>query len=124
MRSSAILSSVLREAFVALAIALGAAACNSAADLVPAGGECNAATDCEQGLACIPRDGGSGVCSSDLNSVQTEEDASMADGAARMNKDAAPTDDAMPTDDATPPDDANMPPMMDANMPPMDAAGE
>ncbi len=57
-------------------VALGAtllavpfAACNPDTARVGAGGECFVATDCEQGLVCVPQQNGSRVCSNDLSRI-------------------------------------------------------
>ena len=52
--------------FLAVVIPL---ACASDPEVVGAGGECFAASDCAPGLVCVPQRGGARVCSSDLTQV-------------------------------------------------------
>ena len=54
-----------------LAMTAAAMACSSPAALVGQGGACEVATDCQNGLICIPEKNDAGsVCSNNLNSVQ------------------------------------------------------
>ncbi len=70
-----------RVANVAGAIALvygaigASSACSSSAKLVAAGGACSLASDCQEGLVCIPTPGASTgrSCSSDLSTIQETE---------------------------------------------------
>jgi hypothetical protein len=55
--------------FVLLAVAAIAAACASSASKVGAGAECFLASDCEDGLVCVPQANGGRVCSSDISRV-------------------------------------------------------
>jgi hypothetical protein len=63
----------------AIALVYGAvgasSACSSSAKLVAAGGACSLASDCEEGLVCIPTPGASTgrSCSSDLSTIQETE---------------------------------------------------
>lgn len=61
---------------IAVAVGLGSlpAACSSNAPLVGAGGTCTLATDCQEGLACLPQKDGTSICSNDLAAVQATED--------------------------------------------------
>ena len=90
------------------------AACSSKAQLVGSGGQCEVATDCEEGLACVPGKDGNRTCTSDLSSVQktpqtpaTDAGTPPADG----STDAAAADDAPqnPADTSTPPQDSSQP---------------
>jgi len=74
-------------------------ACSSSPKLVGAGGECFQATDCQDGLVCIPKRGGSSVCSSDLSSIQTTEEAG---GAPTDASDDGPADGPPPGDGPLP----------------------
>jgi hypothetical protein len=56
------------------------AACATKAKLLPAGGECYQATDCADGLVCVPQKNGPSICSNDLTGVQTVEDATAPPG--------------------------------------------
>jgi hypothetical protein len=72
------------------------AGCGTKAKAVGSGGECDLATDCEDGFICIPQKNGHSICSNDLSQVQTptempdagSRDASTPDGAS----DGAPAD--------------------------------
>jgi hypothetical protein len=72
---------VTRVANVVAAIALvygaigASSACSSSAKLVAAGGACSLASDCQEGLVCIPTPGASTgrSCSSDLSTIQETE---------------------------------------------------
>ena len=92
------------------AVVLGA--CNASPKLSAAGGACFQATDCEDGLVCVPQKDGSRVCSSDLSGIQTTEeaggagdDSTTADGPLDgLGPDyVAPGDDG-PGPDTSPPD--------------------
>lgn len=97
---------------VGLAAPLSMGACTSAS-LVPAGGECLQATDCEQGLVCIPS-GGKRVCSADLSGISTVPEAGGNDAAVNEGGLDVITYDA----DAAPPKDTGVP---DNNPPPPDS---
>jgi hypothetical protein len=81
-----------------------AAACASKAKLVAQGGECLQATDCADGLVCVPQKDGSRICDNDLSGVQKTEDASPPPAKDGGPKDGA-TDGAV-TDAPPPPADA------------------
>jgi hypothetical protein len=100
-----------------LGIALGAAAaatllaaCGTKAKLVAQGGDCLQATDCADGLVCVPQDNGKRICSNDLSSVQTTEDAQAPPakdaGAKDGTADAPAPQDSGQADTAAPPQDA------------------
>jgi hypothetical protein len=97
-----------------------AVSCSSKATLVPEGGTCALATDCEEGLVCIH-----GQCSADLDAIQSTE--SFETGTAKtpsdegMSNGDGMTGDAMagsggdattptPKDSGSPPDDSGTPP--------------
>ncbi len=52
-----------------LALTAIAAACASSASKVGAGAECFLASDCEDGLVCVPQPNGGRVCSNDISRV-------------------------------------------------------
>jgi hypothetical protein len=49
--------------------------CASKAKLVAQGGDCLQATDCVDGLVCVPQKSGGRICDNDLSGVQATEDA-------------------------------------------------
>ncbi len=51
------------------------AACSTKAKLIAQGGECLQATDCADGLVCVPQKDGRRLCDNDLSLVQSTEDA-------------------------------------------------
>ena len=105
----------MRRAFWLLAGAAASAAiaivaCSASPKLAGMGETCLQATDCADGLVCIPQKGGSRVCSNDLSSIQTTEeaggggdDATGDDGTAAGD---GPTEAAPPSDGPEPPDGA------------------
>ena len=121
-------------AFALPSAALLALACSSPAALVGAGGQCEQATDCQEGLVCIPQSNGTRICSNDLQAIQNTEidsgtDATMAipdsttplpDG---TSQDVAPppTDVGPPPQDTSPPPDDTGPPPQDSGPPPQDS---
>ena len=90
-------------------IAMGA--CSTAA-LVPAGGECLLATDCEPGLACVPSNG-KRVCSADLSGIASGFEAGGGDATpTEAGRDAvgdAPVADVVTKDQNNPPPDTGAP---------------
>ena len=104
-------------ALVPLVVALigpwSVGACTSGA-LVPAGGECLLATDCEQGLVCVPS-GGKRVCSADLTNIVSTVDAAaggdavVPDATLDAIKYDAPVDSPPPPKDQGVPDTSNPP---------------
>ncbi len=127
-------SSGRRPLFVALtaatAIAL-AAACSTKASLVAQGGECELATDCADGLVCIPQKDGTRTCDSNLSSIEKPAGAGGTDAAVppAPTAEAGAGDGAGPTDAGTgPKPDVNVPPPVDAGEkdaappPPVDAS--
>ncbi len=50
-------------------------ACSTPPKLVPQGGECFQATDCADGLVCLPEKAGHSTCDSDVGRIQKTEDA-------------------------------------------------
>ena len=52
-----------------------AVGCGTKAKLVAQGGECFQATDCADGLVCIPQKDGRRICDNDLSGIQVTEDA-------------------------------------------------
>jgi hypothetical protein len=95
--------------FVSLAAA--AMACSSKSSLVGSGGVCQVATDCADGLICVPQKDGSSVCSADLTGVQQLPPKADAGNAAVADSGPAPTPDAAPAPvpDAAIPDAAPTP---------------
>ena len=96
-------------------------ACASQPSLSAAGEQCFAATDCVDGLVCVPQRDGSRLCSDDLSQVTGRP---PPEGGAAMNEaggdgppKAKPTDG--PGDQDTSMPDTSMP---DTSMPPVDAA--
>ena len=60
----------------ALVIAgLSLIACSTKAKLAVQGADCLQATDCQDGLVCVPQQDGRHICDNDLSGVQTTEDA-------------------------------------------------
>jgi hypothetical protein len=117
---------VLFALFVAGTLAGAAPACSNAAKLQGEGGECTQATDCQEGLVCVPQADGTLKCSSDLSSIQKTEEAGAeaappkeagADGTAGDG--TAPLDSGAPQDTGTPPQDTGTPPQ-DTGTPPQD----
>jgi hypothetical protein len=107
---------VARTALLAGAVVLAvAAACSTQAQLAGSGAQCFAATDCQEGLVCIPQKGGTSICSNDLSMIQTVEDAAAGDAAPMPTGDGATGDDgaAMPdsgtTTDSGSPDTGSTP---------------
>jgi hypothetical protein len=83
------------------------------------GATCLQATDCQEGLVCVPQPKGANICSSDLSTIQLTEDATAPAMDAAAKRDAASADAAVddaPGADAPVADDAAPPP------PPVDAA--
>src|SRR5262245_20241554 len=69
------------------------AACAASSSRAGAGAECFLATDCEDGLVCVPQPNGGRVCSSDLSRVtgkpppgQDEDGAMAADAPAERGE--------------------------------------
>jgi hypothetical protein len=95
-----------------LAIALALSACSSKAKLIAQGGECLQATDCVDGLVCVPQQDGRRICSNDLSGVQSIEEAGPPPagdaGALDATSDAPLADVEQP--DAGPPADTGAPP--------------
>jgi len=79
-----------------LAVVGGLVVACSSQELAGLGGSCNLATDCQDGLACVPQANGTRVCSNDLSGVQKPfqpgggADAAGGDGA--MGDGEAPAD--------------------------------
>ncbi len=100
------------------------AACSTSATPGGAGAECFQATDCAQGLVCLPPscNGGKQICGSDLTCVQSMLDAGVESSAFETGpppEGAPPADSPPPTDTGTPPQDTGSPPM-DTGSPPQD----
>jgi hypothetical protein len=90
------------------------------------GATCLQATDCQEGLVCVPQPKGANVCSSDLSTIQLTEDATAPAMDAGAKRDAgtadaavddAPGADAPGADDAAQEDVAPPPPPVDAAAP-------
>ena len=84
-------------------------ACSTHGKTVPLGGECFQATDCGDGVVCVPQADGKRICSTDISGIVSVEDAGgppPADAGDAGSSDAGP--DAARTDaapkDAAPPD--------------------
>ncbi|CAN5726537.1 hypothetical protein BH09MYX1_BH09MYX1_28760 [soil metagenome] len=95
---------------------LSTGACSSGA-LVPAGGECLQATDCDNGLVCVPQ-GGKRICSSDITGIvnlppEAGADATVSDATLDAIIYDAPIDTTPPKDtggpDVNPPVDSGPP---------------
>ena len=108
-------------AAVAVCALIAAGACSTPAKLVAQGGECHQATDCEEGLVCIPQQDGKSICDSDLSKIQKTEDAAPPpvhdagtprDGAsdAPVARDGGGGTDAAPPDDGAAGVDSSSPP--------------
>jgi hypothetical protein len=93
----------LAAALALLAFVASAVCACKTAELVPAGGECSLATDCQPGLVCLGKPDGTRTCESDLSAVTNPVPPNMRDGAAEAE---APRDGA--TDAPRPPDDATI----------------
>ena len=117
MRRSSWLSLACARASVLCLGGLGAfgfllGACSTHGKAVPLGGECFQATDCGDGVVCVPQADGKRICSTDISGTVSIEDAGGPPPAdAGDAGDAGPSDagpDAARTDaapkDAAPPD--------------------
>jgi hypothetical protein len=117
----------------ALAVALGLAglaACSSPATPVGLNGSCLLTTDCQPGLVCIPQKDGPNICTNNLATTVSTEDAGApapmdaAPGDAKAPVDGAPaldsagsTDAGVPPGDATEAEDSAIMPVPEAGMP-------
>ena len=104
--------SLLRAAVVVVPLFLAVViplACASDPEVVGAGGECFAASDCAPGLVCVPQRGGARVCSNDLTQVvgRPPPEAGAADGEVADGQDEGSTPDAQFQDANVP--DTNKP---------------
>ena len=95
-------------------------ACASQPSLSAAGEQCFAATDCVDGLVCVPQRDGSRLCSDDLSQVTGRP---PPEAGAKMNEAGDGPSEANPTDgqggqDTSMPDTS----MPDTSMPPVDAS--
>jgi hypothetical protein len=97
-------------------------ACAARSSLSGAGGECFAATDCADGLVCVPQRDGSRLCSDDLSQVTGRPPPEGGAGAAEAGGDgpreANPADG--PVQDTSMPDTS----MPDTSMTPADAGAD
>jgi hypothetical protein len=108
---------VFFAAGLGIAVAGAVAACSSSAKLAGQGGQCFAATDCEDGLVCVPQPDGRSACTNDVSGIVHMEDAAaMPDAAVRDGTmtDAPPPNDGAQQDTAPQPDSA----------PPMDSSAD
>lgn len=87
-------------AFVASAVC----ACKTA-ELVPAGGECALATDCQPGLVCLGKPDGTRTCESDLSGVTNPVPPNARDGGGDATIDTSRPDTSVP--DTSVPDAAD-----------------
>ena len=94
------------SAFVPLALS-----CSTHGKTVPIGGECFQASDCGDGVVCVPQTDGKRICSTDISGIVSAEDAAAPPvdaGASDGASDSAPRDAAKQPDgappDAEPPD--------------------
>lgn len=98
-------------------------ACASRPSLSGPGEECFAATDCADGLVCVPQRGGARLCSDDLSQVTgrppPEGGAAMNEAGGDGPREANPTDGQGGQDTSMP--DTSMP---DTSMPRLDAGDE
>jgi hypothetical protein len=117
----------IRIGIVIGSIAVGLAAmfaCAAQPSLSAAGGECFAATDCVDGLVCVPQRDGSRLCSDDLSQVAGHPPpegggAMMTEAGGDGPREANPSDSPQGQDTSMP--DTSMP---DTSMPPLDAGDE
>ncbi len=124
------MSAALGACFTALAID---SACSSSASLVAAGGACELASDCVEGLVCIPdKSSASGrSCSSDLSSIQETEfpdtgtdattDEDSGDGAVTTTPPTGDDSGESQPDATTTPDSGGTKPPQDSGTPPKDS---
>ncbi len=97
-------------------------ACAAQTSLSGAGQECFAATDCQDGLVCVPQRGGARLCSDDLSQVTGRpppEAGAAAEAGGDGPREATPTDGPAAQDTSMP--DTSMP---DTSMPPVDAGAD
>jgi len=101
--------------------------CSSQEQLQGEGGQCTQATDCQEGLVCIPQPDGTRKCSGDLGAIQPDAGGA---GDATAPKDGGKGDAATPpADGGTPPQDGGTPPKdsgsppQDSGSPPQDSGG-
>ncbi len=87
-------------------------ACSEAPKLVGQGGACALTMDCDRGLACVPQQDGSRMCTGDLTSVAKATQPAPADAGADARRDGQAdgasdaSSDAPSADVVTPPPDA------------------
>lgn len=97
----------------ALAVALGVAglaACSSPPAPVGPNGQCMLTTDCQAGLVCVPQKNAPSICTSNLASiVSTEEAGAPAPKDAAAGDGRAPADGSAPAEAGTSPKDAALP---------------
>ncbi|MEA2750726.1 MAG: hypothetical protein QOI41_4869 [Myxococcales bacterium] len=97
-------------------------ACAAQTSLSGPGQECFAATDCQDGLVCVPQRGGARLCSDDLSQVTGRpppEAGAAAEAGGDGPNEANPTDSPVQQDTSMP--DTSMP---DTSMPPADAGAD
>ena len=102
----------------AITLGLVAFACAAKTSLSGPGEECFAATDCADGLVCVPQRGGARLCSDDLSQVTGRpppEGGAAAEAGGDGPKEANPGDG--PGQDTSMPDTS----MPDTSMPPVDS---
>ena len=93
-------------------------ACAAQTSLSGPGQECFAATDCQDGLVCVPQRGGARLCSDDLSQVTGRpppEGGAAAEAGGDGPREANPADG--PAQDTSVPDTS----VPDTSMPPVDA---
>jgi hypothetical protein len=115
-------------------------ACSTPESLQGNGGQCTQTTDCQPGLMCVPQKVGPGMCSNNLSTIVSTEEAGSQEGPPPVmvgdgSKGDAPT---MPAGDggttkppdggsvpeAQPPVDHGTPPPQEAAPPPPEAGDE
>lgn len=110
-----------------------AGSCSTPQNLQGEGAGCFLATDCQEGLVCVPQANGTKICSKNLTPIVMPAEAGGAadappEGAADASTDAVPSTDAgadeTPADVSAPPQDTGSPPDVgttpDTSAPPPD----
>jgi hypothetical protein len=82
------------------------ASCSGKPALVGPGGVCSLATDCQEGLVCVPHDDGTRTCDSDLKGVVPDQGGGPVQdsGSGQGGRDSASSDAPPPNDSYVPPD--------------------
>lgn len=104
----------------AITLGLVVFACAAHTSLSGPGEECFAATDCADGLVCVPQRGGARLCSDDLSQVtgRPPPEGGAAEAGGDGPREANPADG--PGQDTSMPDTG----MQDTSMPPVDSGAD